>query len=159
MRKILKFGNSGSGKSTLAEQLRAQERLAHLDLDTLAWLAESPPRRAPIAISGEKIQQFMDEHEAWVIDGCYSDLLALASEQATEAIFMDLPLPMCIENAQGRPWEPHKYESKQAQDTNLAMLLDWISQYTEREDEFSHSAHVSFYEGFEGRKTRVTKNQ
>jgi adenylate kinase family enzyme len=45
MRKLVIFGNSGAGKSTLALQLAHEEKLAHLDLDTLAWEPSSPPRR------------------------------------------------------------------------------------------------------------------
>ena len=45
MDRIVIFGNSGSGKSTLAKDIAHNQNLAHLDLDTLAWLAEVPPRR------------------------------------------------------------------------------------------------------------------
>ena len=37
-RKLVIFGNSASGKSSLAKKLAEQAQLAHLDLDTLAWL-------------------------------------------------------------------------------------------------------------------------
>lgn len=38
MSNILIVGNSGSGKSTLATRLERELGIAHLDLDTLAWL-------------------------------------------------------------------------------------------------------------------------
>ncbi|MGB5519594.1 MAG: shikimate kinase, partial [Gammaproteobacteria bacterium] len=47
MSKILIFGNRGSGKSTLAKKLVKVEGVAHLDLDSLAWLPETLPQRAP----------------------------------------------------------------------------------------------------------------
>ena len=62
MKKILLFGNSSSGKSTLAKKLCADGELAHLDLDTLAWLPRSPPQRAPLDISSDKIQTFTSEN-------------------------------------------------------------------------------------------------
>ena len=77
MRKILIFGNSGSGKSTLATALAEAEQLAHLDLDTLAWLPGWPPERAPLEVSERKIQDFTKAYNGWVVEGCYTDLLEL----------------------------------------------------------------------------------
>ncbi|MEX1033123.1 MAG: shikimate kinase [Cellvibrionaceae bacterium] len=159
MKRVLIFGNSGSGKSTLAAELCKTHNLAHLDLDTLAWLPSSPPQRAPLEASDEKIQAFIRESDGWVIEGCYTDLLELVQAYATEVIFMNLPLALCVENAKNRPWEPHKYESKAAQDQNLDMLIDWISQYETREDVFSHAAHAIFYEQFSGKKSQYTANR
>ena len=70
MRKILIFGNSGSGKSKLAKKLSAAEKLAHLDLDTLAWQPTNPPIRNPLAESEKSIAQFINTHSGWVIEGC-----------------------------------------------------------------------------------------
>ena len=159
MRKILIFGNSASGKSTLARQLCGSENLSHLDLDTLAWKPTAPPARKPLKESGSEISNFINSNEGWVIEGCYSDLLEMALPFSNEIIFMSLALESCIENARNRPWEPHKYESKEAQDKNLEMLIIWISQYSERNDTFSEGAHNRLYEHFSGQKCIVTSNQ
>ena len=158
MRKILIFGNSGSGKSTLATALAEAEQLAHLDLDTLAWLPGLPPERAPLEVSERKIQDFTKAYNSWVVEGCYIDLLELLRPTATEIVFMNLSVERCIENAKNRPWEPHKYASKEAQDDNLAMLIDWIKQYKTRTDVFSYAAHARFYETFTGKKTIYESN-
>lgn len=98
-------------------------------------------------------------NDTWVIEGCYSDLLEMALQHSNEIIFMNLPIGLCIENARNRPWEPHKYESKEAQDRNLNMLVDWISQYPERTDTFSKAAHIALYERFTGKKRMLISNQ
>ena len=58
-KKIVIFGNSASGKSSLAKKLAKQDQLAHLDLDTLAWLPAvsptSPPQRQSIDVSVAEI--------------------------------------------------------------------------------------------------------
>ena len=77
MRRVLAFGNSGSGKTTLAAALRRDHGLAHLDLDTLAWHPTSPPVRRDLADSVRDIRAFTARHDAWIIEGCYADLLAL----------------------------------------------------------------------------------
>lgn len=159
MRKIIVFGNSGSGKSTLSTELRETDGLAHLDLDTLAWLPSTPPERRPLEQSTAQIQHFISENEAWVIEGCYADLLELVTPFASEAIFMNLPVRLCQENARNRPWEPHKYQSKEAQAENLEMLLDWIAGYRDRDDSLSYGAHRELYDSFEGKKTEIVRNR
>lgn len=159
MDKIIIFGNSGSGKTTLAKNLARKKSLAHLDLDTVAWKATLPPERAPLAESMVAINAFLDANEGWVIEGCYADLLERVTAKATEMIFLNLPIENCIENAKNRPWEPHKYESKTAQDENLAMLIDWISQYDSRTDTFSKTAHAKLFDAFKGKKIMYRTNK
>ena len=156
--KILLFGNSGSGKSTLAKQLSEQDGLAHLDLDTIAWRNVVPPQRAPLSESEHSIRQFTNDQECWVIEGCYSDLLQLATPCATKMIYLNLPITTCIENARNRPWEPHKYASKTLQDENLPMLINWITDYESREDTFSRQAHLQLFNSFSGQKVMYTTN-
>ena len=153
MTKVVIFGNSGSGKSTLAKDLALKGKLAHLDLDTIAWKPVHPPERMSISESSISINDFLNANDNWVVEGCYSDLLELVTPSADEVIFLNLPISSCITNAKSRPWEPHKYESKKAQDANLDMLIDWISQYNSRADTFSKAAHEKLFEKF-GTKTK-----
>lgn len=155
MSKTLIFGNSGSGKSTLAKRLCAEAGQAHLDLDTLAWQAVTPPERHPIETSQLEISAFVDKHDQWVIEGCYADLITLILPFAEQLIFLDLPVEECIVHAQSRPWEPHKYASKEAQDANLEMLLNWIKDYPSRSDSCSRDAHLAVFNAFSGEKTRI----
>lgn len=159
MKKILIFGNSGSGKSTLAKQLCEEYNLSHLDLDGLAWKPTMPPERAPLEESGTAIQAFAATNTGWVIEGCYIDLMEIVAPLSEEIIYLNLPVELCLENAKQRPWEPHKYESKEAQDTNLSMLLEWIKNYEQREDTFSKAAHMDFYTNYSGKKTMHHSNE
>lgn len=158
LRRLLLFGNSGSGKSTLARHLAEREGLAHLDLDSVAWASASPPSRNPLEVSKGLIDRFTDAHAGWVVEGCYADLLELLLDRANELIYLDLPPGLCIENARRRPWEPHKYSSRAAQDRNLQMLLGWIADYPNRDDACSEAAHRRLYARFGGRKTLLSEN-
>ena len=164
MKKVIIFGNSGSGKSTLAKKLSDKHNLAHLDLDTVAWDMNPEPVRKPIAKSKQVIDKFVADNNAWVVEGCYADLLALLVDECTQMIFMNLPVAACIANAKNRPWEPHKYESKEAQDANLDMLIDWIGRYDRQETDkqdatFSQAAHQKLYDDFAGEKVMHVENR
>ncbi len=151
--RVVIFGNSGSGKSTRARSLG----LPHLDLDTLAWEPGLPPTRRELAASTADIETFVAANPTWVIEGCYADLLDLVVPDATDVIFLDLSVEACVANARARPWEPHKYESREAQDANLDMLVDWIRQYPVRDDTFSRDAHEALFDRAAGRKHHMTQ--
>lgn len=158
MSKFVIFGNSGSGKSTLAKELVLKHNLSHLDLDNIAWRQISPPERMPISDSEKLINDFLTSNKRWVIEGCYSDLLELVIPMASDVVFLNLPINECINNAKRRPWEQHKYESKEKQDANLKMLVDWISMYDTREDTFSKVAHQKLFDSFQGKKLMFNSN-
>lgn len=155
MQRIVIFGNSGAGKSTLAQRLARAGELAHLDLDTLAWLPGTPPERRPLADSAREIAHFTSHNPAWVIEGCYADLLELVLPECSELIFLNPGVEACVAHCRARPWEPHKYASKAEQDANLPMLLDWVRAYDTRDDEFSLRAHRRLFKSFNGPKREV----
>ncbi len=158
MKKIIVFGNSGSGKSTLAKKLTKENLLAHLDLDVLAWEPTQPPTRKALADSKALIDEFTNTHSNWVIEGCYSDLLDLVITQANKVYFINPGVDTCIENCKKRPWEPHKYSSLEQQNKNLDLLIDWIKDYPNRDDEFSLKAHQNLFDNFDGSKNEYTSN-
>lgn len=156
MLRLVIFGNSGSGKSTLAKKRAAEIGCVHLDLDTVAWDPACPmPTRMAIDDSRKLIDAFLDEHDEWVIEGCYADLIGLVLPRATEMIFLNPGIETCIANARRRPWEPHKYASKEEQDAKLEFLIGWIRDYESRDDEFSLKAHRRLFDGFAGAKREV----
>jgi len=158
LKRIVIFGNSGSGKTTLAKQLSEHYQLAHFDLDLIAWLPTDPPERKPLDDSRTSIDQFCSANGSWVIEGCYGDLIDYVCRRAKQMIFINLPVEQCVNNARSRPWEPHKYSSKEAQDSKLEMLVDWIKAYEVREDSFSQRAHQVLFDEFDGRKMMKTSN-
>jgi len=159
MARYVVVGNSGSGKSTLAGRLARGGGLPHLDLDTLAWEPGSPPRRRAIADSVRAVTSFMGATDVWVIEVCYADLLEATLPRCTRLLFLNPGIEACIANARSRPWEPHKYASKEAQDANLEMLIGWIRDYEQRRDTFSLAAHRALFDGFDGDKTELTSRE
>lgn len=155
--RIVLFGNSGSGKTTLARALAREHGLAHLDLDSLAW--DSPGVRRSAAASTRDILDFVRDHSAWVVEGCYGDLIEQALPFATEIRFLNPGVEVCIANCRARPWEPEKYASRAEQDANLELLLRWVRDYETRADEYSRERHRRIFDGFQGPKHEVTTTE
>ena len=151
--RVLIFGNSGSGKSTLAKQISREHDLPHLDLDTIVWEPHKIAiQRQPDAIAAS-LMAFLAENEQWAIEGCYGELVATASEHCTELIFLNPGLDTCLAHNLARPWEPHKYASKQAQDEMLGNLQAWVTEYYQRQDQWSYHAHRIIFDSFAGPKS------
>lgn len=153
--RALIVGNAGSGKSTWAHALAAAHGLLHLDLDTLYWqqpAAEDGPRPRPFAAIAGDLDAFCAAHPNWVIEGCYSDCVAHLLQRCSVLQFMNPGEQACLAHAAARPWEPHKYPDADAQQANLGMLRDWISDYYRRSAPWSLAEHRTLFDGFPGDK-------
>ena len=155
--KIVVFGNTGSGKSTLARRLSDVHGLAFLELDMIAWKSKDPPARFPLQESVSKIDDFINQHDGWVMEGAYGDFVVHLLAHADEFIFLNPGIEACISNAKSRPWEPHKYKSAKEQNDFLPNLIDWLKQYETREDEFGLMRHVEIFSSFTGKKTEFNE--
>lgn len=153
--RTLIFGNSGSGKSWRARDMAARGRLPHLDLDTIYFVPGLIAVQRPLDEALADLQAFAAAGDAWVIEGCYGDFIEAALPYCTELVFMNPGKDVCLANNGKRPWEPHKYESKEMQDSMLPFLLDWVGKYYEREDACSYKYHRRVFDGFAGQKREV----
>lgn len=154
--KVLIFGNSGSGKSTMASCLAGEHGLAHLDLDSIVWEPGKVAVLRPEGAIAASLASFLDEHARWVIEGCYGELVEAASSHCTELVFLNPGLEACLEHNRRRPWEPHKYASREAQDAMLDNLQAWVAGYYERQDQWSYHAHRRIFDAFTGTKHEHT---
>lgn len=155
--RVLVFGNSGSGKSTLCRDLASQHSLDHLDLDAIVWEPGKVAVQRPLGDIQASLDAFLDTHAAWAIEGCYGELVEHASARCTQLVFLNPGPDTCIRQNLHRPWEPHKYANREAQDAMLANLQAWVSSYYERDDAWSFAAHRTLYDAFEGSKVEYTE--
>ena len=156
MKQVVIFGNSGSGKSTLARSYAESAEVKHLDLDEIAWKA--PGIRKELEESIGELKTFISKNSEWIIEGCYGSLIAEAARRANELLFLNPGIEACQKNCRARPWERHKYETKEQQDQNLEMLLNWVAGYQSRTDEFSLAAHREIFDSFSGPKQELRSN-
>ncbi len=150
MKKILIYGNSGTGKTTFARRMARMHELAYLDLDTVAWSALGVRELEEKSL--ESIFQFLSLNSDWVIEGCYGKMVELLVEECTELHFLNPGIEVSLRNNAERVWEPHKYTSKEEQDTQFEKLQLWVAEYESRDDEFSLQFHRRLFSSFSGEK-------
>jgi adenylate kinase family enzyme len=154
--RIAIIGNAGSGKSTLASQLAIVHSLEALDLDTLAWEPGKIAVPRTPGVAAAEVRTFCGTHPRWVVEGCYSDLMGDVLDSSPTLLFMDPGVDACLANCRSRPWEPHKYASKEDQDSKLEFLLSWVKDYYTRQGALSLAAHRTLFDGYRGNKLRLT---
>lgn len=148
--KIILLGNSGSGKSTMARRLIGDANIPCISLDDIAW--KEGPQRRPLADSIADLYAFIAANPQWIIEGCYGDLVEAALPYCTELRFLNPGIDACIAHCKQRPWEPDKLASLEEQNTMLDYLLDWVSKYETRDDEFGLKRHRHIFDESTGCK-------
>lgn len=153
--RVAVLGNSGSGKSTLASWISNRFDIPSFDLDTVAWVpGKVAIARAPTDAAAD-VRTFCSSHDAWAVEGCYASLVDVALEYRPLLLFMNPGVDRCLENCLSRPWEPHKYKSKQDQDAKLEFLLTWVKEYYSRTGDMSLAAHRACFEAYSGKKREL----
>ena len=93
--KIAIIGYSGSGKSTLAARLSRKHDLPLLYLDPTHFLPDWVIR--PTEERARIVEEFLDTHENWVIDGTYTKVFyERRLSEADEIIFMNFNRFACF---------------------------------------------------------------
>lgn len=96
--KIAIIGYSGSGKSTLAQSLGAHYGAQVLHLDSVYWLANW--RERDEAECRRIVSDFLDAHDAWVVDGNYLKLCCdRRMEEADQIVILLFNRFVCLHRA------------------------------------------------------------
>ena len=154
--RVALVGNSGSGKSTLAREIAAAHSIVSLDLDTVAWEPGKIAVARPPGAAAADVRSFCLAQESWVVEGCYATLIGNTLERSPILLFIEPGVEACVANCRSRPWEPHKYASKQVQDQHLEFLLAWVREYYSRAGDLSLAAHQALFDEYPGTKHKLT---
>jgi len=146
------LGNSGSGKSTLARWLSQQSGVPSLDLDSIAWVQNEVALLRPAEEAERDVRSFCEKNSSWIIEGCYANLIRQSFQFRPTLIFLNPGEAACRANCQSRPWESHKYGSKDEQDRHLAYLLKWVSDYYTLQGDLSLAGHRACFDHYPGMK-------
>jgi hypothetical protein len=108
-----------------------------------------------VEIARGDVAAFCQSLEHWVVEGCYANLIQAALPWSSGLIFLNPGQEQCLINCQSRPWEPHKYASRDEQDERLTFLMSWVREYYSRDGDMSLSAHRALFSGYEGVKAEL----
>lgn len=123
-----------------------------LDLDTVAWEPDQIAVARPMTEACADVRAFCRSHDNWIIEGCYGALIEVGLEFSPYLVILDPGVACCVSKCLARPWEPHKYASKQDQDEKLSFLIDWVEDYYSRDDDMSLQAHKKLFDRYSGPK-------
>ncbi|NWG74345.1 MAG: shikimate kinase [Rubrivivax sp.] len=98
---------------------------------------------------------FCRSHDDWVVEGCYASLVDATLPFGPRLVLLDPGEAQCLANCQARPWEPHKYASRDEQDERLAFLLDWVRAYDTRDGDMSLAGHRALFEAYAGPEVQL----
>ncbi len=148
--RVLIYGNSGSGKTTMARETAHALGVPHLDLDSITWTVARV--RKELAESVALLHEYIAATPAWVIEGCYGDVIAAAAPHCSELRFLNPGIESCVGNCRKRPWEPTKFATRDEQDAMLEALIAWVREYETRDDEYGLARHRAVFDSFGGVK-------
>ncbi|EMR12820.1 dihydrofolate reductase [Methylophaga lonarensis MPL] len=152
--KVMLLGNAGAGKSSLAKQLLSEQSAVCLSLDDVAF--DGSIERRPLMDSIADVQQFMERHSHWIIEGCYADILEPLVSHCETLIFLNPGVEACVRHCRARPWEPDKFATPAEQADHLENLINWVRLYETRSDEYGLARHRALFDSFAGQKIELT---
>src|SRR5207249_5836885 len=82
---------------------------------TTLFRSSAPAVRKPLEESAAAVRCFLGAHEAWVVEGCYGDLLERVLPSATEVRFLNPGIEVCVANCRARPWERSEEHTSELQ--------------------------------------------
>ena len=100
MARIIVVGSSCAGKSTLAQRLSKALHIHYIQLDAIQWLPNWVERDNASFLS--LLEQEVDAHEHWVVDGNYSRTHHITWAQADAIIWLNYSYPVVLKRAFSR---------------------------------------------------------
>ena len=155
VRRIVIYGNAGAGKSWRARELAERYELPILALDDIAWSddwAVERPRSETLA----ELAEFAESTSAWIIEGCYGDLIEAVLPHCTQLLFMNPGTETCVENCHKRGSRLPEGATDKERTDEIDQLIAWVRQYDSRTDEFGFPRHRQLFDDFDGAKREYT---
>lgn len=153
MRMII-VGNSGSGKTWLASKLAQLHGFPVIHLDNIFWEPGGfDKKRSPATM--DAMIDALKQDESWIVEGVFGDLAAKFIKSAQYFVWLDIDWSLCRERLIKRSLASKQHMGRQETAQNTQELLEWASQYYQRNNWQSYQSHKKMLEGFHGKKIHL----
>ena len=148
------IGNSGSGKTWLATRLAATVSATVVNLDGIFW----EPGAFDNKRSHEEIElliQQSKEEKSWIVEGVFGELAERYLDVAEFLVWLDIDWHVCKRRLEERGSESKKHIGREQSKQGLQNLIEWASEYCDRQDLRSAKGHKALFEEFSGNKAHL----
>jgi adenylate kinase family enzyme len=149
--RIVVFGNSGAGKTYLAKALNSHFGYQLVHLDALFWEPGGFNAKRPEAAVSADIA-LVCQTRTWIAEGVFGELARAFCNHADYLIWLDLDWETCSKSLLQRGSENSRQLDTQSSEENFKELLQWTSEYWQRESASSYRGHRNLFEQFTGQK-------
>jgi adenylate kinase family enzyme len=153
--KIVIIGNSGSGKTWLAKRFGIILSAPVVHLDDLFWEPGGFDKKRNI----DQIELLIQQHKnkaAWIAEGVFGELAEHYLEDAMFLVWLDIDWIICKKRLEERGSESKRHMGRQQSKEGLLRLLEWASNYYDRQDLRSYEGHKALFEKFSGKKAHLS---
>ncbi len=152
--KIVIIGNSGSGKTWLAKRLSIIFTAPIIHLDDLFWEPDGFNKKRSVEHVDLLLQQGKTR-AAWIAEGVFGELAEQYLDDAKLLIWLDVDWPLCERRLVKRGYGSKRHLGRRQSKEGLRELLQWASNYYDRQDLRSYEGHKTLFKKFSGKKMHL----
>lgn len=122
-----------------------------IHLDQLFWEPGGFNKKRPADMVYSEIMT-LAQGQSWIVEGVFGELAQEFLPQADCLIWLDIDWATCSASLLQRGSESAKQLDAQLAEENFNKLLQWASDYWQRQDLRSQRGHAALFEQFNGKK-------
>lgn len=156
--KLIIIGNSGSGKTWLATRLAAAAKTPVVHLDEIFWQPGGFNQKR----SREEVDRLIAETKqgtSWIVEGVFGELAKRYFDEAELLIWLDIDREVCKARLLARGSESKSHLGRAQSEKGLAELIEWASNYFDRDGPRSFAGHKNLLDRFPGRKVHIRSQE
>lgn len=156
--KLIIIGNSGSGKTWLATRLAVAAKTPVVHLDEIFWQPGGFNQKRSLEGVARLIAE-TKQGTSWIVEGVFGELAERYFDEAKLLIWLDIDWEICKACLLARGSESKRHLGRAQSEKGLAELIEWASNYYDRDGPRSFAGHKNLLDRFPGRKVHIRSQE